>query len=200
MCHRRHQLIRCGNETEDFQCTFDSPLSIPCSSICNNVPDCEDGSDESPELCRGAIPTPAGPGRSNQARTTPAPVPEAAQVPAEPTEHSEHEICPTQRDIFRCTDGSNDIPCYDVCNVVIDCADGSDEEPQLCERRSTAKPKVFAVEQCVDYNGRFQCDDQSTVACYEICNGIPDCQDESDEGVDMCAARQIKYAPGLFAL
>lgn len=214
MCLKRHRVIKCGEEGDDFECMFGDKLSTPCNTICNNIKDCEDGMDESPELCQGARPGAfpgAIPATGRPTRPTRPTRPSRPTQATQPTRTpSQPEVCRNQNDRFKCKDDSKTIACYDICNMEANCPDGSDEDASLCSERGVATNTfavdapnpTFTVDQCVGNAGRFQCEDQSTVPCYEICNGLPDCEDGSDEDADMCEARYRKGAEGsgLFAL
>lgn len=184
------QRLRCGSDQDDFQCEAGDKLSTPCFNICNNQNDCDDGSDESPNLCWKPYPQ-AQPFQPNTVVVS-----EKEAIPAEPDQ------CPTEEDFFRCADGSRSIPCYAICNGNSDCQDGSDEEAQLCgRRRLTAEsttgapnpyePRPAEPDQCPTEDDYFRCVDGSdNVACYDICNGSPECQDGSDEDAQMCERRR----------
>lgn len=78
--------------------------------------------------------------------------------------------------VFLCADDSV-IDAVAVCDGVIDCADGADEDLDLCV-------------------GEFVCDDGTTSISNElVCNGENDCDDEADEG-EVCAGVGVNACSG----
>ncbi|PJE80767.1 hypothetical protein CI610_00255 [invertebrate metagenome] len=88
---------------------------------------------------------------------------------------------PSQR-IFLCPNRKKVIPNSSTCNTDNDCADWSDEHPDIC-----CKPPRICCQagNCPDTTQkiRFDCNDNLTIPSYQRCNGVNNCKDGSDEWV-----------------
>jgi len=89
-------------------------------------------------------------------------------------------VCPTYA--FRCNYGA----CVNgdsVCNGIQDCVDNSDETQSQCRTTSTSnqteRPRQCKVNQ-------FSCDNGQCIADIDVCDGISNCADGSDEVSTRC--------------
>ncbi|XP_043922260.1 SCO-spondin-like [Protopterus annectens] len=71
-----------------------------------------------------------------------------------------------------------------VCDNEMDCSDGSDED--TCNRTCALN--------------EFQCQySKECIHDVQLCDGIPQCRDQSDESIDNCGSTEIPSCPGKFA-
>nr|ADE34166.1 vitellogenin receptor [Nilaparvata lugens] len=83
---------------------------------------------------------------------------------------------------FECGNGN----CIDgdmVCNDVRDCLDGSDEDEQLCHTQH--QEHHINYPEC-DNATQFTCDDKMCIPWAWVCDGEPNCLDDSDEKTSLC--------------
>ncbi|XP_018787893.1 PREDICTED: low-density lipoprotein receptor-related protein 2-like [Bactrocera latifrons] len=85
---------------------------------------------------------------------------------------------------FTCKYGAC-IPKNKQCDKNKDCADGSDETILLCTEDYEECSKI--LQGSCDSDELVQCRSQECIFNDELCNGIIDCSDGSDESVEMCA-------------
>ncbi|XP_017851563.1 basement membrane-specific heparan sulfate proteoglycan core protein isoform X4 [Drosophila busckii] len=124
---------QCNSPNESFQCNSGSPYMISCNEVCDNVPHCEDHSDEDAELCELI--------NQKRARQQPPfqqPQEQDANPERSPTPNWENfSECKSDDDDFQCPYGATlSVACSDVCNGRHDCEDGADENPEKCNRRN----------------------------------------------------------------
>ncbi len=72
-----------------------------------------------------------------------------------------------------------------MCNLFTNCADGSDEAKELCEKlepEMCVRPAFGAAGECkCPKDSQFKCDNDKCVSKTKYCNGKKDCSDGSDE-------------------
>nr|XP_050031185.1 very low-density lipoprotein receptor-like [Dermacentor andersoni] len=83
---------------------------------------------------------------------------------------------------FKCVGSGVCIPAARLCDGVMDCGDGSDEE------------KCAAVRKCSA--SQFQCTNRQCISSWRRCDGQYDCDDHSDETAPFCGAETCR--PDLF--
>ncbi|XP_069356348.1 ras-associated and pleckstrin homology domains-containing protein 1 [Maniola hyperantus] len=154
-------------------CQFECRVGGECIAVynaCDGVPQCADASDEAPELGCPPPPEPVPP-----PTTTPPPT---AQVSA---------LCCQ----FECRVGGECIAVYNACDGVPQCADASDEAPELgCPPppepvpppTTTPPPTAQVSALCCQFECRVggEC-----IAVYNACDGMPQCADASDEAPEL---------------
>ncbi|KAH0627733.1 hypothetical protein JD844_003874 [Phrynosoma platyrhinos] len=155
-----------------------APGQLPCpdgtcvslTQVCDGVHDCADGADENPAQCPVTQTTP-------WVATIPPGFPATQQPPANRT-----FVPPCGRYEFHCQSGECQ-PRGWMCDNEADCLDGSDE--LQCNRTCGLDqfPCTLGGE-CIHYSG--------------LCDGLPHCQDQSDESIDTCGSTQIPPCPGFF--
>ncbi|XP_058038766.1 SCO-spondin-like [Ahaetulla prasina] len=140
------------------------------TQVCDGVHDCEDGTDEDPSRCPGIQATPLLPTVPPASPGTRQPVINRTLGP------------PCGRYEFHCHSGECQ-PRGWVCDNEADCLDGSDE--LHCNRTCELDqfPCAHGAE-CIHYQ--------------QLCDGVPHCQDQSDESIDTCGSTQIPPCPGFF--
>lgn len=168
---------QCQSPEDAFQCNSGSPYTVQCKYVCDGTVQCGDGSDEDNELCQ----------RVSLQRLR----------------------CGSDQEDFQCEEGDTlSTPCNNICDNKHDCDDGSDESPSLCWRPypQPFEPNTVVVsekeaipaelDQCPTEEDFFRCADGSrSIPCYAICNGSPDCQDQSDEEAQLCERRGSTAEP-----
>lgn len=86
---------------------------------------------------------------------------------------------------FRCSNGKQCIHIARRCDGVADCADASDEQPGICHTTRTIDPsgKAPNSESASMEKVMWVCDEGKTTAVglHQVCNGMADCNDDSDE-------------------
>ncbi|MBN2343532.1 MAG: hypothetical protein JXX29_05035 [Deltaproteobacteria bacterium] len=111
-----------------------------------------------------------------------------------------------------CNDFSKSIPLYQMCDGTADCLDGSDEmecDPIWCDPDQYSCSDGACLDSVLVNNGVSNCadgddEDQSTerFVCFNgsaavpfanICDGIMDCTDASDEWVAFCLETPVTY-------
>ncbi|XP_062139238.1 basement membrane-specific heparan sulfate proteoglycan core protein isoform X17 [Drosophila sulfurigaster albostrigata] len=186
--------LQCRGDNEFFQCEG-SITRIPCYDICNRRSDCEDASDEDPEMCALLF--------TNRREVT------ATNF------YSSYDQCPTNEGSFQCHSGLIfSVSCYDLCNGRNDCVDGSDEVEAMCQQRqrklnsipsrnNARDPNAPEITETVDEDGSgepepasnpkpeqsecrgdatYICPQSGTRVCDEAkCDGRRDCPDGEDE-------------------
>ncbi|XP_051863577.1 basement membrane-specific heparan sulfate proteoglycan core protein isoform X16 [Drosophila albomicans] len=200
--------LPCRGEDEFFQCEG-SITRIPCYDICNRRSDCEDSSDEDPEMCALLF--------TNRREVS------ATNF------YSNFDQCPTNEGSFQCQSGLIfSVSCYDLCNGREDCLDGSDEVEAMCQQRqrklnsipsrnNARDPNAPEITETADEDGsgepepasdpkpeQSECRGDSTYICprsgYRVCDEVkcdgerncPDGEDEEDcpsvcnEGEHVC--------------
>ncbi|XP_021913188.1 G-protein coupled receptor GRL101-like isoform X3 [Zootermopsis nevadensis] len=152
-------MVPCNSSEAVFHC--DTSACVPHSSLCNGIPDCYDGKDESVAQC-GCLP--------NEFRCSNSCVdlvrrcdrqPDCAD--SEDEQGCETYVCPVTH--FKCNSHFC-IPGDNVCNFVDDCGDGSDENK--CSHRKC-------------WNAEFKCHNGECIRPGFVCDGTQDCKDGSDE-------------------
>lgn len=85
------------------------------------------------------------------------------------------KICASNQ--FQCNNG-NCVPLTWVCDGVLDCVDGEDEEDQNCSFKTCA-------------SNEFQCNNGNCVPLPWVCDGEIDCVDGEDEEHQHCSDKRI---------
>ncbi|KRT86403.1 lipoprotein receptor [Oryctes borbonicus] len=99
-------------------------------------------------------------------------------------------VCPFS--VFRCTYGAC-IYRYKLCDGKQDCIDGSDEDYPFC---SQYRKNISAIFRRKRQNCDFKCGSGDCVSMEQICDGVADCQDGSDETKAQCD--NLRCPPFLF--
>ncbi|XP_072324712.1 LOW QUALITY PROTEIN: SCO-spondin [Scyliorhinus torazame] len=196
----------CGDFSDEYNCVcasghFQCPDNqcLRSEQVCDGTPDCNPGVDEL--ICQTEVAVTCGPGTF--------PCTNGLCIAREKLcngesdcEHGEDEtsiqcpgssvktfaaVSPTVGSgclhyEFQCVSGEC-TPLGWVCDNEMDCPDGSDEKN--CNRTCRG--------------GEFQCGSSSQcIRHQELCDGIPHCQDQSDETIDNCGSMRIPPCPGSF--
>nr|CAD7396743.1 unnamed protein product [Timema cristinae] len=97
---------------------------------------------------------------------------------------SHYRRCPSHA--YQCSTGSC-LPKLSLCNGVTECPDGSDESALSCPHLYTCH---HHQENCNMTHtcglGEWRCSSGQCVGPRDVCNGHPDCNDGSDETMDLC--------------
>ncbi|XP_076437604.1 G-protein coupled receptor GRL101-like [Babylonia areolata] len=150
-----------------FKCDVSMTQCIDARLTCNGVAECQNGRDESVEIC-GCLPN-----EFQCNKTHCIDVIKRCDLSPDCDDESDEESCET----YQCP--STHIKCknhfcvprYSTCDFVDDCGDNSDEEN--CDPR-----------EC--YPTEFQCDNAECIPMTYLCDGQQDCKDGSDELADSC--------------
>ncbi|KAM8721212.1 hypothetical protein ACLKA7_007131 [Drosophila subpalustris] len=174
----------CNSPDGLFECVSGSPYNILCENICNGVNDCEDASDESPDMCE----------RRTQKNSYCETDDDHFQCDSgEKLSTPCYNICNGAPD---CDDGSDENP--EMCQrrnqtplpTPREEIEGSDLEAET-ETESEPNP-----EQCLTDEDYFQCQGSVTrIPCNYICDRRHDCEDGSDEDAEMCERRNQLLTP-----
>ncbi|XP_077990597.1 G-protein coupled receptor GRL101-like, partial [Glandiceps talaboti] len=158
-----HQGLVCAQETE-FECQ--PGVCVAISSKCNDIPDCENGQDESILECG----CPHYQFQCNE--TTCIDMVRRCDMTDDCLDGSDEENCDKfhcMQTHVKCAESQKCIPHYKTCDYVDDCGDNSDELFGNCHHRK-----------CYPF-GEYQCHNKQCVSSYAVCDGVRDCGDGSDE-------------------
>lgn len=177
----------CPDEADKWPCR--SGACIPIYEVCDGIRHCRDSSDENEEVCRDTQCAEANFRCAYGACISIERICDGVDDCLDSSDE-EHEMCLKRRleDKFgeeaqrkKCA-GFGQMKCWsgqcvrtmDKCNGVVDCADGSDEWPNLC-----------TMDVC-DENTQFKCNYGACIDLSAKCNGTEECWDKSDEAVEFC--------------
>ncbi|CAL2029386.1 unnamed protein product [Caenorhabditis brenneri] len=158
-----------------FQC--DGTTCLPMEFLCDGNSDCFDGTDEMKNVCKEAPTTKCSPTQFRCSNTKCISGSKRCNGVADCANGSDEDNCPRKKlcdpTEFRCGNGLC-IKQNFVCDGKMQCLDGLDEEH--CEEEDCIKGREF---RCKNGNS----------ACMDLifrCDGVPDCEDESDESEEFC--------------
>ncbi|XP_045781389.1 low-density lipoprotein receptor-related protein 2-like [Maniola jurtina] len=138
-----------------FKCDYGGCVSR--AAVCDGAKDCRDNSDELVPGCAGR--------RQENSRNA---------LTLDPRLKTREDGCNLPH-YYPCSNGAC-IDNFRTCDGRMDCPDGTDETPRLCEN--------------VKCLGKFKCDNGPCVSRAVVCDGVKDCRDNSDELVPGCAGRR----------
>ena len=90
----------------------------------------------------------------------------------------DYNFCP--RDYLRCRDSHGCAPYAKLCDNVLDCNDGSDENVTVCAELNHHKESALLKSKC-QAKDQFGCTNGACVPLLALCNGQDECGDYSDE-------------------
>ena len=90
----------------------------------------------------------------------------------------DYNFCP--RDYLRCKDSNGCAPYAKLCDNVLDCIDGSDENVTVCSELNHHKESAILKSKC-QAKDQFGCTNGACVPLLALCNGQDECGDYSDE-------------------
>ena len=90
----------------------------------------------------------------------------------------DYNFCP--RDYLRCKDSHGCAPYAKLCDNVLDCNDGSDENVTVCAELNHHKESALLKSKC-QAKDQFGCTNGACVPLLALCNGQDECGDYSDE-------------------
>ncbi|KAF1770403.1 hypothetical protein GCK72_002221 [Caenorhabditis remanei] len=158
-----------------FQC--DGINCIPPSFLCDGKTDCADGTDELDHLCKKAVKQECTADQFRCSKTKCIDLLKKCNGVKDCDNGSDEENCQQKNlcgpEEFRCGTGIC-IPQLKVCDGVSHCLDGLDE--RNCDEEKCIKGREFRCS-----NGKSPCLD----AIFQ-CDGVADCEDESDESPEFC--------------
>lgn len=97
---------------------------------------------------------------------------------------SEDETSMCKATEWACTEASRCIPYEETCDMIKDCADGEDEDPNFCAARSCR-------------SGYFSCGNGLCVPTSKKCDKVNDCRNYQDEVDCDCAQDEFKCKSGM---
>ncbi|XP_075225702.1 G-protein coupled receptor GRL101-like [Lycorma delicatula] len=154
----------CNSSDSVFHC--DDRTCVSPNNVCNGIPECLNGKDESVAVC-GCLP--------NEFRCSNSCVDLVKRCDrhkdcegGEDEQECNTYLCPVTH--FKCTNHFC-IPLDSFCDFKDDCGDNSDEI--MCERRKC-------------WNPEFRCGNGECIRPGFLCDGHPECYDGSDESEETC--------------